>query len=96
MAAPKARSGLGRGLGDLIRPTSEPERHASDPGGGSVTDTVPGPQGSYFADVPVHEVRPNPRQPRQAFDEDEMSELVASIVEVGLLQPVVVRPIDPP
>ena len=42
--------------------------------------------------VPVDSVRPNPRQPRQVFDEDALDELVASIAEIGLLQPLVVRP----
>ena len=37
--------------------------------------------------------RPNPRQPREVFDEDALAELVTSIKEVGLLQPVVVRQI---
>jgi ParB family chromosome partitioning protein len=40
----------------------------------------------------VHAVRPNAQQPREVFDEDEMAELVHSIREVGVLQPVVVRP----
>lgn len=44
-----------------------------------------------FREIPVDEIRPNPRQPRQVFDEDELAELVASITEVGVLQPVVVR-----
>ncbi|MDP9398039.1 MAG: ParB/RepB/Spo0J family partition protein [Actinomycetota bacterium] len=48
--------------------------------------------GAYFVELPVTVVHPNPRQPRQVFDEDAMTELVASIREVGLLQPVVVRP----
>jgi ParB family transcriptional regulator, chromosome partitioning protein len=48
--------------------------------------------GAFFAELPVGEVRPNPRQPREVFDEEAMAELVASIREVGLLQPVVVRP----
>jgi ParB family chromosome partitioning protein len=47
----------------------------------------------YFAQLPLETVRPNPRQPRQVFDEDELAELVESIREVGLLQPVVVRPL---
>jgi ParB family transcriptional regulator, chromosome partitioning protein len=47
----------------------------------------------YFAQLPLHSVRANPRQPRQVFDEDELAELVESIREVGLLQPVVVRPL---
>ena len=49
--------------------------------------------GSYFAEIPLDAVEPNPRQPRQVFDEDAMAELVHSIREVGLLQPVVVRPL---
>ena len=48
--------------------------------------------GAYFAEVPVDVIRPNPRQPRTAVDDDAMSELVASISAVGLLQPIVVRP----
>lgn len=45
----------------------------------------------YFAELPPAAITPNPRQPRQVFDEDAMAELVHSIREVGLLQPVVVR-----
>lgn len=47
--------------------------------------------GAYFTELPVQALRPNPRQPRTVFDEEAMSELVASISAVGLLQPVVVR-----
>ncbi len=47
--------------------------------------------GAYFQELPISSVTPNPRQPRQEFDEDALDELVASIQEVGLLQPVVVR-----
>jgi ParB family transcriptional regulator, chromosome partitioning protein len=47
--------------------------------------------GAYFEEVPVGSVTPNPRQPRRTFDEDALEELAASITEVGLLQPVVVR-----
>ncbi|QVQ54966.1 ParB/RepB/Spo0J family partition protein [Spiractinospora alimapuensis] len=47
--------------------------------------------GAYLAEVAVASVSPNPRQPRQHFDEDALEELTASIGEVGLLQPVVVR-----
>ncbi|MEJ5868337.1 ParB/RepB/Spo0J family partition protein [Pseudokineococcus sp. 5B2Z-1] len=49
--------------------------------------------GIRLAEVPVAAVRPNPRQPRQVFDEDELAELEQSIREVGVLQPVVVRPV---
>ena len=49
--------------------------------------------GAYFAELPVDAISPNPRQPRTVFDEEAMAELVHSITEVGLLQPVVVRPL---
>ncbi|MPZ61169.1 MAG: ParB/RepB/Spo0J family partition protein [Propionibacteriales bacterium] len=49
--------------------------------------------GARFAELPVSSISPNTRQPRQVFDEDAMAELVHSIREVGLLQPVVVRPV---
>jgi ParB family chromosome partitioning protein len=84
------RRGLGRGLGSLI-PTGP--RHdpagADDPtdeGSGSRVD------GAYFEELPVDSISPNARQPRTVFDEDAHAELVHSIREVGLLQPVIVRP----
>ncbi|MEV4899775.1 ParB/RepB/Spo0J family partition protein [Citricoccus sp. NPDC055426] len=46
--------------------------------------------------IPVGEIHPNPRQPRDIFDEDDMDELVASIGQVGVLQPIVVREVDGP
>ncbi len=55
--------------------------------------TEPAPvAGAYFAELPVTDIRPNPRQPREVFEEEALAELVASITEVGLLQPIVVRP----
>jgi ParB family chromosome partitioning protein len=47
--------------------------------------------GAYFADLPVGSITPNPRQPRQVFEEEAMAELVHSVKEIGLLQPIVVR-----
>jgi ParB family chromosome partitioning protein len=49
--------------------------------------------GAFFAELPVAEIRPNPRQPREVFDQEALAELVHSVREVGLLQPVVVRPL---
>ena len=49
--------------------------------------------GAEFAEIDVDDIRPNPKQPRQVFDEDEMAELVHSIGEIGVLQPIVVRPV---
>jgi ParB family chromosome partitioning protein len=63
-------------------------------GAGSAADAAapltPVP-GAYFAELPITQITPNPVQPRQAFEEEAMAELVHSIREVGLLQPVVVR-----
>ncbi|MCL2803185.1 MAG: ParB/RepB/Spo0J family partition protein [Micrococcales bacterium] len=49
--------------------------------------------GAYFATVAVAKIKPNRHQPRQVFDSDELDELAASIKAVGLLQPIVVRPL---
>jgi ParB family chromosome partitioning protein len=54
------------------------------------SDLVPVP-GAYFAEIPVSSIRPNPKQPRQVFDEESLAELVQSVKEIGVLQPVVVR-----
>ena len=79
------RRGLGRGLEALI-PSSPAEAEESG---------LKEVEGARFAEIPLAQIVPNPRQPRQGFDEDEMSELVHSIQEVGLLQPVVVRSTGP-
>lgn len=65
------------------------------PGGSLQTAPAPAPipDGSYFAEIPASAITPNPRQPRTVFDEEAMAELVESIQEVGLLQPIVVRPL---
>ncbi|MFC8586894.1 ParB/RepB/Spo0J family partition protein [Streptomyces sp. NPDC057217] len=52
------------------------------------------PAGAYFTEIPLDAIVPNRHQPRQIFDEDALAELVTSIKEVGLLQPVVVRKVD--
>jgi ParB family chromosome partitioning protein len=51
--------------------------------------------GAHFAELPLDSITPNPRQPREVFDEDALAELITSIKEVGLLQPVVVRQAGP-
>lgn len=95
------KRGLGKGLGALI-PTAPP-----GPGSWPAADVAsahPAPMrsdhsaeypgdivGAYFDEIPVTSITPNPRQPRQIFDEEALAELAASIKVVGLLQPVVVR-----
>ena len=101
------RRGLGRGLGALI-PTAPAHSEAESvssaatavldhsvaaaTGGG-----MPGTPviGAHFAEIPVDQIAPNPRQPRQVFDEEAHAELVHSIRELGLLQPIVVRQVSP-
>jgi ParB family transcriptional regulator, chromosome partitioning protein len=53
-------------------------------------DLAPVP-GARFAEIPVGAIVPNPKQPRQVFDDDQLHELKVSIQEVGFLQPIVVR-----
>lgn len=48
--------------------------------------------GVRYAEIDIDNIRPNSRQPRTVFDEDALAELVFSIGEIGLLQPIVVRP----
>ncbi|MDQ8041977.1 ParB/RepB/Spo0J family partition protein [Cellulosimicrobium sp. XJ-DQ-B-000] len=60
--------------------------------GGAADDLVPVP-GARFAELPTSSIRPNPRQPRTVFDEGELDELIGSIREIGVLQPIVVRPV---
>ncbi|MGW5775784.1 ParB/RepB/Spo0J family partition protein [Streptomyces sp. NPDC003863] len=52
------------------------------------------PAGAYFTELSIDAIVPNRHQPREVFDEDALAELVTSIKEVGLLQPVVVRKIE--
>ncbi len=75
------RRGLGRGLESLI-PSGPAEAKASG---------LQEIEGARFAEIPLDQIVANPRQPRHVFDEDHMAELVHSIKEVGLLQPIVVR-----
>ncbi|MGD0558537.1 MAG: ParB/RepB/Spo0J family partition protein [Streptosporangiaceae bacterium] len=92
------RRGLGKGLGALIpeTPRAMPGAISGATSSGSLTADPSDPvlnevAGAYFDEIPVDSISANPRQPRRSFDEDALDELAASITEVGLLQPVVVR-----
>ncbi len=63
---------------------------AADAAADGAATLMPVP-GARFAEVPLQQVRANPRQPRRTFDADALAELVHSVREVGVLQPVVVR-----
>ena len=78
--------GLGKGLDVLIRRTDDlPEK----PLRSTKSKAIPGQL--VVQDIPLDQIRPNPKQPRTVFEEDALTELVESIKEVGVLQPVVVR-----
>jgi ParB family transcriptional regulator, chromosome partitioning protein len=83
-------------LGAPERPTSpgwaERAGSASEPAVAPVPGTeVVGVPGAQLREVPVEEVMPNPKQPRQVFDDEALDELTHSVREFGLLQPIVVR-----
>lgn len=99
---PQQKRGLGRGLGALIpaapaAPAAPDSSVATAPGAGRAggDQAVQVEAGAYFDEIAIDSLTPNPRQPRQAFDEESLEELAASIRVVGLLQPVVVRAVMP-
>ncbi|TEX44542.1 MAG: chromosome partitioning protein ParB [Actinomycetales bacterium mxb001] len=87
----EARRGLGKGLGALIPTEAAPPAPTDKKKASSSTTTVAPVEGAVYVEVAPTDVIPNPRQPRQVFDTDALAELVHSIREVGLLQPIVVR-----
>jgi ParB family transcriptional regulator, chromosome partitioning protein len=62
--------------------------------GALIPNEVIGDRTSVFLEIPISSIRPNPRQPRVAFDEETLAALTASIRELGVLQPILVRPLD--
>ena len=96
MAAPK-RTGLGRGIGALI-PTDEgsPERPVDvffPTAAKNSADPLVSVPGARLANLNPADIVPNASQPRKEFVQEDLDELVTSIREVGVLQPIVVRPI---
>lgn len=84
MVRPK---GLGKGIESLI-PSRQTERTNGDENGAQV-------DGMGLRSIDVKTITPNTNQPRVFFDEDSLAELSASIKAVGVLQPILVRPIKP-
>ena len=78
------RSGLGKGLSSLI-----PQAEVLAGGGDGDHGDRPA-----LAEIPTAAIVPNPHQPRVHFDEDTLGELAASIAQLGVLQPVLVRRVD--
>ena len=76
------RSGLGKGLGALIPQDVAPSSAAR-------LASVPA-----IEEVPISQIDPNPYQPRNHFDEESLAGLTASIRELGVLQPILVREVE--
>ena len=97
MAAPK-RTGLGRGIGALIPSGGDDTERTSTERPVDVffsADTAEGlvaVPGARLASLDPADIVPNAQQPRTEFDQDALDELIVSIREFGVLQPVVVRP----
>lgn len=103
---------LGDGAADIIiggsaRPQKSQapqKKQPAAPTNEAAKETTPKPSakeavsdfGASYQEIPISQIVPNPRQPRQVFDEDALAELVHSIREFGLMQPIVVRhsPVD--
>ena len=105
MTPPPKRTGLGRGLASLI-PTGPNDGTSVSPGMGAAAADVMygsaptaavepiGDVGAVYREIDPASIVPNPKQPRQVFDGDALAELVHSIREFGLMQPIVVRALD--
>jgi ParB family transcriptional regulator, chromosome partitioning protein len=80
-------------MGDHDQATGRPGEPEPDAGlrGTPQSPRLEEVPGAHYEEIPVTAISPNPRQPRRTFDEDTLEDLAASIKEVGLLQPVVVR-----
>lgn len=90
------RTGLGRGIGALIPTVDESVERPVDvffPTTKESSETLVAVPGARLANLSPDDIRPNAVQPRSVFLEEELGELVHSIREFGVLQPIVVRPI---
>ncbi len=95
--APQRKPGIGNDASDVIFGKGAPK---VVPGAPTIaTDSkkkkksgMPRAIGATYREIAIGDISPNPHQPRTVFNEDELNELVHSIKEFGLLQPIVVRP----
>ncbi|WGD37338.1 ParB/RepB/Spo0J family partition protein [Lysinibacter sp. HNR] len=103
--AAKKRTGLGRGIGALIPNKDEITKRPVDVFFETPTQNLPEQEedssnlvqvpGARLAHLKIADITPNAQQPRTEFDQEALAELQHSIREFGVLQPIVVRPIDP-
>jgi ParB family chromosome partitioning protein len=100
MSAPARQQRLGRGIGALLMPDDDRSRDQTRPSdvyfGRAAEPAAVELQpvnGLRLAAIAPDDIQPNPQQPRRDFDEEAMAELVVSVQENGVLQPIVVRPL---
>ncbi len=98
-SAPAKKSAPAKAATAPAKKSSAPAKAASSapakkaPTAAPVVESAPQAiAGLTFAELKISQIVPNPRQPRQVFDDEALAELVHSIQEIGLLQPIVVRP----
>jgi ParB family transcriptional regulator, chromosome partitioning protein len=96
----RRRGGLGRGLESLIPSTPQQDQPPAGVRSGVATDVDASwageelsPMAPPYFEAPLERIDPNPRQPRESFTEETLEELSDSIRAVGVLQPVVIRPV---
>ena len=91
----RRRGGLGRGLEALIPSSPQDDQEPAAEGADqepTAAQEAEEPTGPSFEQLPLDRIDRNPRQPREAFDEETLQDLTTSIEAVGVLQPIVVRP----
>jgi ParB family chromosome partitioning protein len=100
VSAPARQQRLGRGIGALLMPDDDrslDQTRPSDVYFGRAAEPAPDAlqpvNGLTLAAISPDDIQPNPQQPRRDFDEEAMAELVVSVQENGVLQPIVVRPL---
>ena len=89
----RKRPALGRGLGALLPPTPAAPRPAADAEASPDSAEVAAPQTGLRV-VAIEDVRPSPDQPRKRFEDGALDELAASIRAQGIIQPIVVAPLQ--
>lgn len=101
---PTANHGLGSAAANVVigvdpigpQPASAYLHRVPDPADDPVNQAadLASPGGAVYREIPPEQIEPNPKQPRQVFEEEALAELVHSIKEFGLMQPIVVRRIE--
>lgn len=91
----KNASGLeGGSARELLNPQRNVSRETSNENVSRETTELVEVPGATFVALPIEKIVANAKQPRQVFEQSDIDQLAASIREVGVLQPIVVRPID--